>query len=468
MLIGSVLFLIPAAVSLYFREYYCAGVFLLVGICIAAVSLPFSLIRPKNKNMFAREGMVIAALLWVLFSVTGGLPFYLSGCIPSFCDAVFESVSGFTTTGSTILTDIEALPKGMLFWRSFTHWVGGMGVLVLAVAIMPSSSHALYLMRAECPGPQVSKLVPKGKNSAVYLYLIYTGLTIVTMILLAAGGMPLFDSVCHAMGIAGTGGFSIKNTGIAYYNSPYLEGVVTVTMLLFGINFSLYYFMLIRRFREVRKNTELKVYLSIFAVFTLLIMANTYSIYNTVGKAFRYAVFQVASIMTSTGFATADYNHWPMFSQMLLLILMYIGACGGSTGGGFKVQRFVILCKSGALSMRKMMHPNSVSSVKSDDKTMNEETVYSVVHYLILYLGIVLASMLLLSLNDLDFGTTISAVSTCVNNIGPGMNQVGPMENFAFLSDFSKVVLTADMLLGRLECLPLLILFAPSVWRKNF
>lgn len=468
MLIGSVLFLIPSAVSLYFREYFCAGIFLLVGICVAVISLPFSLIHPKNKNMFAREGMVIAALLWVLFSIAGGMPFYLSGCIPNFCDAIFESVSGFTTTGSTILTDIETLPKGMLFWRSFTHWVGGMGVLVLAVAIMPSSSHALYLMRAECPGPQVSKLVPKGKFSALYLYAIYTGLTIVTIILLAAGGMPLFDSICHAMGIAGTGGFSIKNAGIAYYNSPYLEGVVTVTMLLFGINFSLYYFMLIRRFREVRKNTELKVYLSIFAIFTVFIMINTQSIYHTVGKAFRYAVFQVASIMTSTGFATADYNQWPMFSQMLLLILMYIGACGGSTGGGFKVQRFVILCKSGALSMRKMLHPNSINSIKSDDKTMNEETVYGVMHYLILYLGIVLASMLLLSLNDLDFGTTISAVSTCVNNIGPGMNQVGPMENFSFLSDFSKIVLTADMLLGRLECLPLLILFAPSVWRKNF
>lgn len=468
MLIGSVLFLVPAAVSLYYREYFGAGVFLLVGICVAAVSLPFSILRPRNKNMFAREGMVIAALLWVLFSVVGSLPFYLSGCIPSFCDAVFESVSGFTTTGSTILTDIEALPKGMLFWRSFTHWVGGMGVLVLAIAVMPSSSHAIYLMRAECPGPQVSKLVPKGKNSALYLYLIYTGLTAVTVILLVVGGMPVFDSVCHAMGIAGTGGFGIKNAGIAYYNSPYLEGVITVTMILFGVNFSLYYYMLIRRFREVRKNTELKVYLSIIVLFTLLIMMNIRPIYHTAGKCFRYAVFQVASIMTSTGFATADYNQWPMFSQMLLLILMYIGACGGSTGGGFKVQRFVILCKSGALSMRKMLHPNSVSFVKSDDKTMNAETVSSVVHYLILYLGIMLGSMVLLSFNNMDFGTTISAVSTCLNNIGPGMNQVGPMENFAFLSDFSKMVLTVDMLLGRLECLPLLILIAPSVWRKNF
>lgn len=468
MLIGSALFLVPAAVSLCFREYYCVGVFLLVGICVAAVSLPGALIRPKKKHMFAREGMVIAALLWVLFSLAGALPFYLSGSISSFCDAFFESVSGFTTTGSTILTDVEALPNGMLFWRSFTHWVGGMGVLVLAIAILPSSGDAMYLMRAECPGPQVSKLVPKGKNSAMYLYLIYAGLTIVTVILLAAGGMPLFDSVCHAMGIAGTGGFGIKNEGISYYNSPYLEGVITVTMALFGVNFSLYYYLLIRRFQEVRKNTELKVYLGILAIAALLIMLNIRPIYHTAGKCFRYAVFQVASIMTSTGFATADYNQWPMFSQMILLLLMYIGACAGSTGGGFKVQRFVILCKSGMLSLRKMLHPNSVNLVKSDDKIMNAETVYSVVHYLILYLGIVFGSILLVALDDADFGTTVSAVSTCVNNIGPGMNQVGPMENFSFLSNASKLVLSADMLLGRLECLPLMILFAPSVWRKNF
>ncbi len=468
MLIGSVLLFVPAVVSLYYQEFYIALIFLLVGVGTAVVSLPLSILKPKNTRMFAREGLVIAALIWILFSLVGALPFYLSGSISSFCDAVFESISGFTTTGSTILSDIEALPKGMLFWRSFTHWVGGMGVLVLAIAILPSSGDAMYLMRAECPGPQVSKLAPKGKKSAVYLYLIYTALTLITIALLYAGGMPLFDSVCHAMGTAGTGGFGIKNLGISYYDSAYLEGVITVMMLLFGINFSIYYFLLIRRFREVRKNTELKVYLLIFAVATGCIMLNVRENYASLGESFRYAVFQVSSIMTSTGYATADYNQWPMFSKTVLLMLMCIGACAGSTGGGFKVQRFVILCKSGALSLRKMLHPNSVNIVKSDDKIISVETVHGVMRYLVLYLGIILGSVLFVSLDNLDFGTTVSAVISCVNNIGPGINEVGPMENFSFMSDFSKVVLSVDMLLGRLECIPLLILFVPSVWKKNF
>ena len=339
---------------------------------------------------------------------------------------------------------------------------------MLAIAILPSSGNALYLMQAECPGPQVGKLVPKGKNSALYLYLIYGALTFITIVLLFTGGMPLFDSVCHGMGIAGTGGFGIKNDGLSYYNSPYLDGVVTVTMLLFGVNFTLYYYMLIRRFREVRKNTELRVYFSIVAISTALIMLNIRPVYHSVGKCFRYAVFQVASIITSTGFATADYNQWPLFSQMLLILLMLIGACGGSTGGGFKVQRCVILWKSGSAAMRKMVHPNSVNQVKSDNKILRPEALHHVWSYLILYLGVLLASFLLLSLDDMDFGTAISAVITCTNNIGPGINSVGPMENFSFLSDFSKAVLSADMLLGRLEIFPILVLLAPSVWRKSF
>ena len=268
--------------------------------------------------------------------------------------------------------------------------------------------------------------MPKGKNSALYLYLIYGALTFITIVLLFTGGMPLFDSVCHGMGIAGTGGFGIKNDGLSYYNSPYLDGVVTVTMLLFGVNFTLYYYMLIRRFREVRKNTELRVYFSIVAISTALIMLNIRPIYHSVGKCFRYAVFQVASIITSTGFATADYNQWPLFSQMLLILLMLIGACGGSTGGGFKVQRCVILWKSGSAAMRKMVHPNSVNQVKSDDKILRPEALHHVWSYLILYLGVLLASFLLLSLDDMDFGTAISAVITCTNNIGPGINSVGP------------------------------------------
>ena len=468
LLLSSALFLVPALVSLYYREYFFMLIFLGVGGGMALASLPGVFYSPRHKYMFAREGMVIAALMWIIFSAVGALPFYCSGSIPHYIDALFESVSGFTTTGSSILTDIEALPRGILFWRSFTHWVGGMGVLVLAIAILPSSGNALYLMQAECPGPQVGKLVPKGKNSALYLYLIYGALTFITIVLLFTGGMPLFDSVCHGMGIAGTGGFGIKNDGLSYYNSPYLDGVVTVTMLLFGVNFTLYYYMLIRRFREVRKNTELRVYFSIVAISTALIMLNIRPVYHSVGKCFRYAVFQVASIITSTGFATADYNQWPLFSQMLLILLMLIGACGGSTGGGFKVQRCVILWKSGSAAMRKMVHPNSVNQVKSDNKILRPEALHHVWSYLILYLGVLLASFLLLSLDDMDFGTAISAVITCTNNIGPGINSVGPMENFSFLSDFSKVVLSADMLLGRLEIFPILVLLAPSVWRKSF
>ena len=429
---------------------------------MALAALAGALYRPKRRYMFAREGMVIAALMWIIFSAVGALPFYLSGSIPHY--VVHSSISGFTTTGSSILTDVEALPRGILFGvPQCMAWRTGACHRHSAVYGKRTVSDAGGVSR-----PQVGKLVPKGKTSALYLYLIYGVLTLVTVILLFTGGMPLFDSVCHAMGNAGTGGFGIKNDGVSYYNSPYLEGVITVTMILFGVNFTLYYHLLIRRFREVRKNTELRVYFCIIAAATGLIMLNIQPIYHSVGKCFRYAVFQVASIMTSTGFATADYNNWPLFSQMILLLLMFIGACGGSTGGGFKVQRFVILWKSGFASLRKMVHPNSVNQVKSDDKILRSEVLQHVLSYLILYLGLVIASFLLISLDDMDFGTAVSAVSTCINNIGPGMNRVGPMENFSFLSDFSKMVLSADMLLGRLEIFPILVLLSPSVWRKSF
>ena len=463
----ALFFLVPIITAVVYGEAVLADFLISAGLCLICGGL-LIMKKPENKALYSREGYVIVSLSWIVLSLFGALPFYISGVIPNFVDALFETVSGFTTTGATVLGEVETLPKAILIWRSFTHWVGGMGVLVLAIAILPSSGNALYLMQAECPGPQVGKLVPKGKNSALYLYLIYGALTFITIVLLFTGGMPLFDSVCHGMGIAGTGGFGIKNDGLSYYNSPYLDGVVTVTMLLFGVNFTLYYYMLIRRFREVRKNTELRVYFSIVAISTALIMLNIRPVYHSVGKCFRYAVFQVASIITSTGFATADYNQWPLFSQMLLILLMLIGACGGSTGGGFKVQRCVILWKSGSAAMRKMVHPNSVNQVKSDNKILRPEALHHVWSYLILYLGVLLASFLLLSLDDMDFGTAISAVITCTNNIGPGINSVGPMENFSFLSDFSKAVLSADMLLGRLEIFPILVLLAPSVWRKSF
>ncbi len=467
MLIGSALFLLPALVSLYYSETDTALTFLFVAVCVGLVSLPFTILKPKNKQMYAREGLVIVALLWVIYPIAGALPFFVSGEIPSLADAIFESISGFTTTGATILTNVEGLSRGMLFFRSFTHWVGGMGVLVLFIAIMPSSSDAIHLMRAECAGPQVGKIVPKGKNTAVYLYIIYTVLTGLTVVFLLLGDMPLFDSVCHAMGAAGTGGFSIKNAGIGFYNSAYIEAVLTVSMFLFGVNFSLYFFMVIRRFKEVAKNTELKVYIGVIAVATALIMINIYPIYDSIAGSFRYAAFQVVAIMTSTGYGTADFCLWPMFSQMIIIILMFVGACAGSTGGGFKVQRFIIMGKSAKKYLKKLVHPKSVNIVKSDDKTMDIETVHGVHNYLIIYLALILVSLFLLALNNKAFDTTFSSVVTCINNIGPGLNEVGPTSNFSSYSDFSKYVLSFDMLLGRLECLPLIILISPSIWRRK-
>ncbi len=468
MLVSSAILLLPAAVSLYYSEHDTAITFLIIALCVAIVSTPLSIIKPKNKQMFAKEGLIIAAMLWILVPLVGALPFYFSGEIPSFCDAVFESVSGFTTTGSTILTNIEGLSKGMLFWRSLTHWVGGMGVLVLAIAILPSSADALHLMRGECAGPQVGKIVPKGKLSAAYLYIIYAVLTLATVIFLLIGKMPLFDSVCHAMGAAGTGGFSVKNAGVAYYNSPYIEAVLGISVTLFGINFSLYYFLLIKRFKDVLKNTELKVYFGIIIVATVTIMLNIMPIYGSASTSFRHSAFNVVSLITSTGFGTVDFNQWPMLSKMIILMLMFIGACAGSTGGGFKVQRVIIMYKSAVKYMHKIIHPKSVNIVKSDDKTMDTETIHGVHNYFIIYMGVIAISLLLISINNEDFTTTFTSVITCFNNIGPGLEKVGPVNNFAFLSDFSKYVLSADMLLGRLECLPLIILASPSVWRKNF
>lgn len=467
-LAGSLIFLLPAAVSLIYREYNAAFSFVIVGAGLAVLSLPMMFAKPKTNDMYARESLVIVAVLWIVFPIAGAGPFVISGEIPRFIDALFESVSGFTTTGSTILTDVESLSHGMLFWRSFTHWIGGMGILVLALAIFPSSKDSLYLMRAECPGPQVGKLVPKGKNTAVYMYSIYGVLTVLTVILLCAGGMPMFDSVCHAMGTAGTGGFGIKNAGVAFYDSAYIDGVITVMMLLFGVNFNIFYLMLIRRFKDVSKNLELRVYLIIFAVATLFIGANIFSIHGSAGKSLRYASFQVASVMTTTGFATADFNLWPAFSQTILVALMFIGASAGSTGGGFKVQRLIIVFKNTGKYLKKLLHPKSVNLVTSEDKAMDTDIVHGVHSYLGIYIFLIMVSTLVVSLDNRDFTTTFTSVVSCFNNIGPGIGGVGPMENFSFFSDFSKLVLSMDMLLGRLECLPMLILFVPSVWKKKF
>ncbi|MBP0960560.1 MAG: TrkH family potassium uptake protein [Oscillospiraceae bacterium] len=465
---GSLLFLIPAIVSLVYGEWDSLKVFIEVAMGMAVLSLPMAILKPKESDMFAKEGLMIVALLWVIYPVAGALPFWLSGEIPSFVDAVFESVSGFTTTGSTILTDIESMSHGMLFWRSFTHWVGGMGVLVLAIAILPANKATMHLMRAECAGPQVGKLTPKGRTSARYLYIIYGVLTVVLTGLLILGGMPVFDSICHAMGTAGTGGFGIKNNGIAFYNSRYIEYVLTVGMIVFGVNFSIYYLVLTGHIKTVLRNAELRVYLIIILIATGLIMGANIMIHPDPEENFRTAVFQVSSIMTSTGFGTDDYALWPEFSQMILLILMFIGACAGSTGGGLKVQRIIIMFKSVKKFVRQTLSPKCVYVLKGEDKTMDTATVHGVQTYFILYTGLMFISLLLVSADNHDFATSFSSVVTCINNIGPGLNKVGPTQNFSFFSDFAKIILSFDMLLGRLECLPVIVMLSPSVWRNKF
>lgn len=468
MLVGSATFLLPCIVSLYYKEFECAISFFIVAFAVAIISLPLAIIKPKNKHMYAREGLVIVALMWVIYPIFGALPFYISGAIPNFIDAIFESISGFTTTGSTILTDIENLPNGILFWRTFTHWIGGMGVLVLAIAIFPSSNDSMYLMRAECAGPQVGKIVPKGKNSARYLYSIYLGLTVLTTIFLILGGMPVFDSICHAMSTAGTGGFGLKNNSVVYYNSAYIDVVLTISMLLFGINFNMYYFLITKRLKDVFKNTELRVYLLIILISIILITIEIYPIYENVFTSLRFSSFQVVSIISSTGLATADYCQWSMLSQTILVILMFIGGCAGSTSGGLKVQRFIIMFKSAKKSIKQTLNPKSINIVTSDDKFLDISIVHGVHAYLIIYLGFFLISLLLISLNNVDFSTSFTAITTCINNIGPGLAKVGPTENFSFFSNLSKIVLSIDMLLGRLECFPIIILFSPAIWRKKF
>ena len=468
------LMLLPAAVALYYKETETVKVFLIVAACIAAAQIPILLLtrrKETDNNMNFRDGVAIAACGWIVISFFGALPFYISGEIPNFTNAFFESISGFTTTGSSILGDVEALTKGMQFWRCFTHWVGGMGVLVLTVAILPSDkkSSSLQLMRAECPGPNVEKLVPKGKSSALILYVIYAVLTLVMIMFLVFGGMPLYDSVCTTFATAGTGGFGIKNAGLGFYNSAYIEGVVTVFMIMFGVNFNIYYFIAMKRFAGVYKNSELKLYLGTIFVSIGLIIANTmaYGVYGSFSKAFRYSSFQVGSIMTSTGFATADFDAWPEFSKVILILLMFIGACAGSTGGGFKVSRVLILIRTAKRNLRKLLHPKSVNVVKSDDKSLDIETVHGVSCYLIIYIMIFFVSLIIISLNNMDFTSSFSSVTTCFNNIGPGLNKVGPMCNFSELSTLSKYTLSLDMLLGRLECIPVLMMLAPSMWFKK-
>lgn len=458
MLEGALLGL-PLITGLLYQEYSVALVYALTALLTTAIGYILSFRKPVKMKIYAREGFVIVALAWTALSLFGALPFVLSGEISSFIDAFFETVSGFTTTGSSILQNIEALSHANLFWRSFSHWIGGMGILVFVVAVLPESTgSSLHILRAEMPGPIVGKLVSKIKVTAQILYKIYLGLTILEVILLALGGMPLFDSLLNAFGTAGTGGFAIKNSSIAAYDSAYAEMIITIFMFLFGINFNLFYFLLLKHFKDILKNRELKWYGTIIMVSAVLITFNIMGQYPSFLSAFRYAAFQVVSIITTTGFVTADYGQWPMFSQAILFILMFMGACAGSTGGGMKISRVLIALKSAKAELKKQIHPHGVSSLTLDGDLLEDKIVNSIYAYFVFYFVILFGSFLLVALENMDFASSFSAVVTCLNNVGPGFGVVGPVGNFASLSTLTKLVLCFDMLAGRLELFPFLVL----------
>ena len=467
LLIEGFLLLFPAFVSFLYGEM--EGIsFLLTAMLLLLVSF-LSSRKPENTAIYAKEGFLIVALAWVLWSVFGALPFLLSGCIPRFEDAFFEVVSGFTTTGSTILRDIEGLPKCMNFWRCLTHWVGGMGVLVFVMAVIPlSNKNSMFLMRAEIPGPTCDKLVPKARTTARILYTMYLGLSVAEVIFLLAGDMNLYQAVIHTFSTAGTGGFSDRNASVAAFNSAYIDGVITVFMLLFGINFNLYFLLLMKNVKGFFKNEELRNYLGIVAAAIALITINIMNLYGGVLHAFRYAAFQVVSVITTTGFVTANFDLWPEFSKTILLLLMVVGACAGSTGGGMKVSRIMILGRTITKEMRQILHPKSVNVVKLDGKRLTDEETHGVYVYTICYFVILSVSVLLISVDNFDFITNFTAVLTTLNNVGPGLAKVGPVENFSAFSCFSKIILSLDMLIGRLEILPIMMLLAPVTWRKKF
>ena len=463
----AALLLLPALVALIYLEK--SGISFLITAALAlAVGLIFILFfKPDSRLIYAKEGFAIVAYAWLLMSAVGAIPFVLGGAIPSYVDAFFETVSGFTTTGASILTDVEALDHCMLFWRSFTHWIGGMGVLVLVTAVVPNiADRSLNILKAEMPGPTVGKLVPRSRDTAKILYIIYFGMTAILTVLLIAGGMPVFDSVVHAFGTAGTGGFGIKADSIASY-SPYLQWVITTFMFLFAINFNLYYLILIGKFRAVLKSDELWFFLSLVTVSIGTITVNILPMYSGFSESLRAAAFQVCSVVSTTGYATADFNLWPGLSKALLLLLMFVGGCAGSTGGGLKAVRVVILIKSIKKELKRLLHPRSVKTVMSEGKRLDDETLSGVTSYFAVYTLCIVLVFLLLSFEPFDLETNFTASVACFNNIGPGLAGVGPASSFAEYSAFSKIVLSFAMLLGRLEVFPLLLGLNPLIWKRS-
>ena len=459
----------PLAIALARREHSAAVGFAVTVAAILVFAALLRRIKARRREYYAREGFVTVGLSWVLLSVFGALPFCLSGAVPSFVDAFFETVSGFTTTGASVIADVEALPVSLLYWRSFTHWLGGMGVLVFLLAIIPimkGKSTLVHLLRAESPGPSVEKLAPKLHQTAKILYGIYIALTMVQILILLAGGMPLFDSVTTSFATAGTGGFAIKNDSMAGY-SPFQQGVVTVFMALFGVNFNIFYLLLLRQFSRVFRNQELRLYLGTMIGAILLITWNVLPQFDwNPGTAAHHVAFTVSSVMTTTGFATVDFNQWPMFSKTILVILMIFGACAGSTGGGIKSIRVLILFKEAKRNIRKMLRPRSVSAIHVDGAKVDDEVVHGVHDYLTVYTIISIASLLLIAIDNFSMETSLTAVLACLNNIGPGLDLVGPMGNYACFSAGSKLILSLDMLIGRLEIFPMLMLAVPVAWKR--
>ena len=462
--IEGILMLLPCVVAVIYREkegYVILGVAALCFFLGTAATIR----KPESQVFYLKEGCVATALSWIVMSVFGCLPFYLTGAIPSFVDAMFETISGFTTTGSSILTDVEALAMSLNFWRCFTHWIGGMGVLVFLLAVIPLSggSH-INLMRAESPGPSVGKLVPKIRYTARILYIIYVGMTLVQIVLLLIGYMPLYDALTITFGTAGTGGFAIKSDSISSY-SPYLQWVITIFMILFGVNFNAYYLILFRKFKKAAAIEEVRYYFLVILAATAFIAWSLCRSAMGFADALRHAAFQVGSIITTTGFATTDFNLWSGSCKTVLVLLMFIGACAGSTGGGIKVSRFVLLIKTVKKELNSYIHPKSIKKIKVDGKPVEHEVVRSTNVYFITFMILFVLSVFLVSLEGKDLVTAFTAVATTINNVGPGLEQVGPMANFAHLTNLSKIVLSFDMLAGRLELFPLLILFHPSLWK---
>ncbi|MBO5203949.1 MAG: TrkH family potassium uptake protein [Clostridia bacterium] len=458
-------FVIPLITAMIYSEKAVWSFAVSMLICVAAAGLMF-IGKPRSRVLYAREGFVIVSLSWIFLSLFGSIPFMLSGTIPSFIDALFETVSGFTTTGASILSSVEDIPRSMLMWRSFTHWVGGMGVLVFIMAFLPlSGGQNMHIMKAESPGPSVSKLVPRVRTTALILYVIYFVLTLLQFILLLCGGMSVFEALNTAFATAGTGGFGVKNDSIASF-SPYIQIVVTVFMLLFSLNFSSYYLVLKGRFKDAF-NSEIRTFMYIVVSAIVIITLNVRNMFSSLGEAVRHVAFTVASIISTTGFATVDFDLWPELSRMIILTVMCIGACAGSTGGGIKVSRLMILVKGMISEIKTLLHPRRVKKVSVDSRPVDNDVIRSVNSYMVFYILIFLVSMMIITLDGHDLVTNFSSVAATVNNIGPGLALAGPTQNFSFFSPLSKLVLIFDMLAGRLELFPMLLLFAPSTWRNK-